>query len=94
MIKLLLTAITASLLFTACAEKGPEKWTAYIYPDKSNSKRSMALKEVFPNLKACQEASIKKLEELDLTTRGFYECGLHCEYHDGMKTQICEKMAK
>ncbi len=94
MIKLLLTAIIASLFFTACGERGPEKWTAYIYPDKTNTKRSMELKKVFPDLKACQEASTKKLEELNLVGRGDYKCGLHCAYHEGMKTEICEKMTK
>lgn len=85
----------ASLLFTGCigGESGKEEWTAFIYPDKTNTKRSKAFGK-YNTLQECQQAAKKELTNLDLNTRGFYECGLNCGFHEGMKVEICEKMSK
>jgi hypothetical protein len=80
-------------ILNGCGSKEAEKWTAYVYPDKQNSKRSVQVGE-FSTLKACQEASKTKMIELDVVTRGSYKCGLNCSYHEGMKTQICKKMVQ
>lgn len=89
---LLLLTITA-LLFSACiGEKKEEKWHSFIYPDKENNKRSLKSPIVFKNLQECQDESIKQLEILKITDIGTYKCGLNCEFHDGMKLEVCEKM--
>lgn len=89
----ILLAITA-LLFTGCfSDRGPDVWTAWVYPDKTNTKRSMQLGP-FPNVEECRKASLDKLAELDLTARGDYKCGLRCGYNEGLKTLICEKTTK
>ncbi len=94
MIKNLLLAATTVFILTACmGEAEPQEWTSFIYPDKTNQKRSME-SGIYPSLKICQEASIAKLKTLDLQSRGDYRCGLDCQYHEGMKTQICKQMKK
>lgn len=93
--KTIFWASLASLLFTGCigGESAKEEWTGFIYPDKTNTKRSKAFGK-YETLEQCQKASKNELEKLNLTTRGYYECGLNCEYHEGMKVEICEKMSK
>ena len=93
MIKTLMLALLSIAVLSGCfgGDDESKQWTSYIYPDKDNSKRNMKI-NVFPSLEECREASIAKLIELDLKDRGFYKCGKNCEYHDGMKTEICEKM--
>ena len=94
MIKNALLAATAMVLLAGCfGSDKPKKWTSYIYPDKNNTKRSMD-NGIFDSLEQCQEASLNKLQMLKLDTRGDYRCGLDCEYHEGMKTQICKEMKK
>ena len=94
MIKTLLLSATAVLIFTGCfGGSSPKEWTSYIYPDKTNTKRSMS-NGIFPTLEECQEASKKRLITLNLESRGDYRCGLNCNYHEGMKSQICTKMSK
>jgi hypothetical protein len=81
-------------LLTGCSSNssnGEGVWTSFIYPDKNNKKRNMTHGE-FPNLQLCQEASYAKLQSMDLTARGFSECGLNCTFHEGMKSLICEQM--
>ncbi len=89
---ILLMAITAILL-AACGNRGPEVWTAWVYPDKTNIKRSMEIGQ-FPSLEKCRKASIDKLNTLDLAIRGDYKCGLGCGYNEGLKTLVCEKTVK
>jgi len=93
MFKIVLLSTLSLLLLTGCFGSGSkeQKWTSFIYPDKSNQKRSMKFAE-FNSLQECKDASINRLKNLDLSQRGFFKCGLNCKYHDGMKTEICEKM--
>lgn len=92
--KTVLLVVTALLVFTGCfGSNKPQEWTSFIYPDKSNNKRSMASGK-FASLEECRQASLAKLKALNLETRGDYKCALDCEYHEGMKTEICKEMTK
>lgn len=95
MTKTLLFSAVFALTFAGCFGGGNSKqeWTSIIYPDKNNSKRSKK-HAIFPTLEACQKGSKDELAKLGLTTRGDFQCGLNCEYHEGMKIDICEKMSK
>lgn len=93
MIKNLALIATIAIMFTACSERGPDVWTAWIYPDKANTKRSMQIGP-FPSLELCRAASLDKLKTLELVQRGDYKCGLRCGYNEGLKTLICEKTTK
>ena len=94
--KTFLFTVALVAIFAGCQEgkiSSNEVWTSFIYPDKTNIKRSMEYNK-FNSLSECKTASGLKLKELDLTARGFYECGLNCAYNDGMKTLICERVVK
>ncbi|MCP4969528.1 MAG: hypothetical protein GY932_02900 [Arcobacter sp.] len=92
--KIILTLLSLFLL-SGCigGDNSKQEWTSLIYPDKNNTKRSKK-HGVYSTLKECKETSIKELENLNLISRGDYQCGLNCSYHDGMKVDICEKMSK
>lgn len=93
MYKNLLLLTTTALLLSGCwGEKPDEKWHSFIYPDKTNTKRSLKSPIFFNNLQECQDESIKQLEILNVINLGTYKCGLNCEFHDGMKLEVCEKM--
>jgi len=92
--KLLFLSIFAAIFFSGCFGGGDSKqeWTSLIYPDKTNTKRSKKL-GIYPTLQECQKASKAELTRLDLTASGDFKCGLNCEYHEGMKVDICEKLS-
>ncbi len=93
MLKNLLLLSTIALLFTACIGQEKEhNWHSFIYPDKQNTKRSLKSPMVFKSLQECQIESEKQLKILKITEVGTYKCGLNCEFHDGMKLEVCEKM--
>ena len=46
----------------------------------------------FSTLQECQDESKKQLAILKVSDLGTYKCGLNCEFHDGMKLEVCEKM--
>ena len=83
------------ILFSGCFGGGnsEQQWTALIYPDKSNTKRSKKF-EVYATLEECRKGSLEELNKSGLKDRGTYQCGLNCEYHEGMKLDICEKLEK
>ncbi len=92
--KLITLSILSTIIFTGCIGGGNEKqeWSALIFPDKNNTKRSKKI-GTYPTLEECQKASKDELTKLDLTSTGTYKCGLNCKYHEGMKIDICEKLA-
>lgn len=96
--KTILSVITLTILslflFTGCLG-GSDKteWTSLIYPDKENTKRSKKY-GVYPSLEECRKASLLELSNLGLSETGTYQCGLNCNYHEGMKVEICEKTSK
>jgi hypothetical protein len=96
MIKNILLATLTLTLFTGCifGTDAEEKWTSYIYPDKTNTKRSLISPATFPSLEVCRQVSLGVLKEKDLEENGTYKCGKNCNYHEGMKLDICEEMKK
>lgn len=93
--KSIIVAALSVLFLAGClgGDNSKQEWTSLIYPDKENTKRSKA-SGVFNTLEECKKASISELEKLGLSTRGTYQCGLNCSYHEGMKVEICEKLSK
>lgn len=89
---LALLSLTAFLLNGCFGEKKEEKWTAFIYPDKENSKRSVKSPITFKTLQECKDASIEQINNQNLQGSAIFKCGLNCNFHDGMKIEICEKM--
>ncbi len=83
-----------SVVLSGCFNKAvKQEWTSLIYPQKDNTKRSKK-NGIYPSLEECRKASIKELAKLNLSTIGTYNCGLNCNYHQGMKVEICEKTSK
>lgn len=89
---IILTSLT-SLVLTSCMDtKEVEKeWTSFVYPDKQNKKRSVKI-GVYESLEQCQEASKKKLIEIQAEKIGFYKCGYGCAFNKAMKSDICKRM--
>lgn len=89
-----LTLITfTSLFLSGCfGEKKEEKWTAFIYPDKENTKRSVKSPITFNSLQDCKKASLLEINNQNLQNSAIFKCGLNCNFHDGMNVEICEKM--
>ncbi len=85
-----------TILFTGCINENgntKQEWTSLIYPDKQNIKRSKK-HGIYPTLQECKDASLRELKRLELSTRGTYQCGLNCSFHEGMKVDICENLSK
>ncbi len=93
--KTIILVATSVFIFTGCLGGSDEKkeWTSLIFPDKDNSKRSKKF-AVYKTLDECREGSKNELSRLGLSDRGDYKCGLNCEYHEGMKLDICEKLVQ
>lgn len=93
--KTIIFSIFIAITFQGCfgGEKADETWTALIYPDKENTKRSKKL-DVYKTLEECRKGALGELEKIGLKGRGDYQCGLNCGYHEGMKLDICEKLSK
>ena len=89
---LALLALTATL-FSGClfGDKDPDVWTAYLYPDKDNTKRTVIVPVKYPTFETCKEASLDLLKKRGLEDSGTFKCGKNCEYHEGMKIDICEE---
>ena len=84
----------AMFLFTGCFGDASEKeWTSLIYPDKENTKRSKK-HGIYKTIEECRKASLAELTNLGLNERDTYQCGLNCNYHEGMKVDICEETSK
>jgi len=83
----------AALLLNGCfGKKEEEKWTAFIYPDKQDTKKNIKSPITFASLEECKNVSIMEIKKQNLENIAFFKCGLNCNYHDGMKLEICEKM--
>ena len=95
MVKTVIFVTLTGFLFAGCFGNSDSKneWTALIYPDKENTKRSKK-HGIYKSVEECRKASIEELSNLNLTNRGTYKCGLNCDYHEGMKVDICEKTSK
>eukprot|EP01029_Cantina_marsupialis_P028191 TRINITY_DN77583_c0_g1_i1.p1 TRINITY_DN77583_c0_g1~~TRINITY_DN77583_c0_g1_i1.p1 ORF type:complete len:107 (-),score=12.44 TRINITY_DN77583_c0_g1_i1:242-532(-) len=94
--KTIFTTISIIFIFTGCfggQDNSKQEWTSLIYPDNTNNKRSKKL-GVYKTLEECRKASENELQRLDLTSRGFYQCGLNCSFNEGMQVEVCEKLSK
>lgn len=69
-----------------------EKWTAFIYPDKNDTKKNIKSPMTFPTLEECKKASVLEIKKQNLEDIAMFKCGLNCKYHDGMKMEICQEM--
>lgn len=93
MLKTIIFITSFVLLFTACSNNPKEeKWTAFIYPDKQNTKRNVKSPMTFSSLEECQKAAIEQINNENLQESAIFKCGLNCNFHEGMKVEICEKM--
>ncbi len=93
MIKNLILLITCLFIFMGCfGGQKEEKWTAFIYPNKDESKKNIKSHITFISLEECKKASIFEIKNQNLENIAFFKCGLNCNYHEGMKLEICEQM--
>jgi hypothetical protein len=82
-----------AILLNGCfGEKKEEKWSAFIYPDKTDSKKNIKSPMTFNTLEECKKVSLLEIKNQNLEGIASFKCGLNCSYHEGMKLQICEKM--
>lgn len=93
--KVIIFTISTLFFFTGClgGDTSKQEWTSLIYPDKQNTKRSKQ-HGVYKTIEECRTESLKELDNLGLKAKGTYQCGLNCEYHEGMKLDICERLEK
>ncbi|MEZ4693066.1 MAG: hypothetical protein R2837_03485 [Aliarcobacter sp.] len=89
---LLITCCTVFLLSGCFGGEKEEKWTAFIYPNKEDTKKNIKSPMTFATLQECKEVSILEIKKQNLEDIATFKCGLNCKYHDGMKLEICEKM--
>lgn len=96
MIKNILLISIVATIFSGCIFGGEEEqeWKAYIYPDKTNTKRNLILPPKFPTLEICRQTALEVLKVKGIEDSGTYKCGKNCSYHEGMKLDICEEMKK
>lgn len=90
----LFLALTATLFSGCFGEPDPIEWTAYIYPDKNNMKRSLILPQKFKTIEQCRATAIARIKTDKIEKRADYKCGRNCNFHDGMKLDICEEMRR
>ncbi len=93
--KTIIFTVLAVFLLSGCfgGDANDKEWTSLIYPDKTNSKRNKK-NGIYNTLEECKKASLEELANLGLKDKGDYKCGLNCNYHEGMKLDICEQMSK
>lgn len=93
--KTILISALSIFILSGCfgQSESKQEWTSLIYPDKNNTKRNKK-DATYKTLEECRKGSLKELDKLGLSSIGDYKCGLNCEYHEGMKMDICEQLSK
>ena len=93
MVKNLLLISCATILLNGCfgGEK-EEKWTAFIYPIKEDTKKYVKSPVTFNSLEECKKVSEIEIKNQNLENIAIFKCGLNCTYNEGMKLEICEQM--
>lgn len=89
---ILLLAFVALFLSGCFGEKKEEKWTVFIYPDKNDSKKYVKSPVTFSTLDECKKVAVLEIEKQNLKDIAFFKCGLNCNVHEGMQTEICQEM--
>uniref|UniRef100_UPI004047DF03 hypothetical protein n=1 Tax=Aliarcobacter sp. TaxID=2321116 RepID=UPI004047DF03 len=93
MFKNIILLASIGLLLGGCFGGEKEtKWTAFIYPDKEDTKKSVKSPMTFDSLEECKKVSLLEIKNQGLENKAIFKCGLNCKYHEGMKMEICEKM--
>ncbi len=90
--KFIFLGFTALLLNGCFGKKEEEKWTAFIYPDKNETKKFVKSPVTFSTLEECKKVSVLEIKEQKLEGIAFFKCGLNCTFHEGMQTEVCQEM--
>lgn len=78
------------ILSTHLSSCKTDKWEAIVYDDKSNLIEYKIL-GVYGSLATCRNKAVSYLNNAGLQSAGDYECGLNCEFREGLaNTRICE----
>lgn len=81
------------LLLAGCDDR-PGGWSAIVYPDR-NDRTKFVVTPHFTMVSYCLEAAKEKMNEIQITGGGDYECGYNCEeYGDPHRRNVCEKIRK
>lgn len=93
MLKNMLLATCFAFIVSGCfwGDK-VEEWNSFIYPNKNETKKFIKSPMKFDTLQKCKEVSLDQIKQKNLQGIATYKCGLNCSYHEGMKTEVCEKM--
>lgn len=93
MIKNIILLIMTIFLLSGCfGEKKEEKWTVFIYPNKNDQKKNIKSPMTFSTLSECEKVALFEIKNQKLDDIASFKCGLNCNYHEGMKLEVCEKM--
>ena len=83
-----LLSLVVVLVLSGCFK---EEWEGFVYPNKNDLTVHKNI-GVYKSLESCRTAAWDMLSRLNATEGGDYECGLNCEYRDGMGSiKVCEK---
>jgi len=81
---------TLPLLLTGCGEA----WLGFVYPNKNNLSKYIYIGN-YETLEQCRMSARWNINNLELTDKADYECGLNCEpliKGRGLdSTRVCEK---
>lgn len=92
MIKIIFLIVLSIFFLTGCFEEKEERWTAFIYPNKNDAKKNIKSPMTFSSLSECEKISLFEIRNQKLEDIATYKCGLNCNYNEGMKLEVCEKM--
>jgi hypothetical protein len=88
-------AILAVVVFVIVKCSGHEShdWKAWIYPDRADLSRSVAMGS-FKSFEQCQGAAVDALRVLNLEADGDYECGSDCKFKPDLGINVCKETRK
>ena len=70
---------------------GEGEWEGFVYPDRDDLTIHRNI-GIFASLKSCRVAARDILSIISSSELGDYECGLNCEYRNGLEgIKVCEK---
>ena len=75
MLKNLILIGCIAVLFNGCfGKKKEEKWTAFIYPNKEDTKKNIKSPTTFGSLEECKNVSILEIKNQNLENIAFFFC--------------------